>query len=155
MTQILRGERSAKEGRLRLGCSAVLLNATRKAVLLTRRADNGQWCLPGGMVEAGESVSEACEREFFEETGLTVEVVRLVGIYSNPDELVVYPDGNKAHIFVLNFEVRLKGGQAALTAETTGIDWFPIAEALGMDLFHGHALQLRDALDGKKAAFVR
>jgi 8-oxo-dGTP pyrophosphatase MutT (NUDIX family) len=155
MTQILRGTRAARQGRLRLGCSAVLLDEARNSVLLTRRSDNGQWCLPGGMIEPGETVAEACEREFFEETGLTVKVERLVGVYSNPDELVIYPDGNEAHIVVLDFEVRLIGGQAALSAETTGIDWFPVAEALSMDLFHGHALQLRDALDGKEAAFVR
>jgi len=58
-TRVMFGERIAKEGTLRLGCSAIIFDEGREKVLLTRRTDNGQWCLPGGRVEAGESVSEA------------------------------------------------------------------------------------------------
>jgi 8-oxo-dGTP pyrophosphatase MutT (NUDIX family) len=155
MTQIIRGQRVAKEGRLRMGCSAILFDENRTAVLLTRRSDNGQWCLPGGMIEPGEAIAEACEREYLEETGLQVKVSHLTGIYSNPDELVVYPDGNKAHIIVANFVVEWISGDTAITSETTGIEWFPVEEAINMDLFHGHAVQLRDALAGQKAAFIR
>jgi 8-oxo-dGTP pyrophosphatase MutT (NUDIX family) len=154
MTKILRGERIAGQGALRLGCSAVLLSPDRSSVLLTRRRDNGQWCLPGGMIEAGESVAEACEREVMEETGLQVRVRRLTGVYSDPDMLVVYPDGNKAHIVVLNFEVELLGGDPCLSPETLGIEFRPVSEAVGMDLFHDHARHLRDALSGQEAAFV-
>src|ERR671927_535856 len=96
MTQVLYGPRLSKQGQIRLGCSAAIFDEQGR-ILLTRRADNGQWCLPGGRMESGESAAEACEREVFEETGLTVHVKRLVGVYSYPDQLVVYPDGKKAH----------------------------------------------------------
>jgi ADP-ribose pyrophosphatase YjhB (NUDIX family) len=46
-----------------LGCSAAIFDE-RGRILLTRRADNGQWCLPGGRMESGESAAEACERRF-------------------------------------------------------------------------------------------
>ena len=154
-TQVVIGDRIGKEGKLRLGCSAVLFGDDRKKVLLTRRTDNGQWCLPGGMIDPGESVTEGCEREVFEETQLRVRVTRLIGIYSNPNRLTIYPDGNKATVIVLGFEVGLVGGVLGLSNETTDAQFFPIAEALQMDLFHGHAEHIRDALAGKAEAFIR
>ena len=93
MTKVVFGERIGREGKLRLGCSAVILDETRQKVLLTRRADNGQWCLPSGGMEPGESAAEACAREVREETGLHVRVVRLIGVYSDPNQLIIYPDG--------------------------------------------------------------
>jgi 8-oxo-dGTP pyrophosphatase MutT (NUDIX family) len=69
MTQVLHGERLGKQGQLRLGCTGIIFDE-HKRVLLTRRTDNGQWCLPGGGMDAGESAAEACERELWEETGL-------------------------------------------------------------------------------------
>jgi 8-oxo-dGTP pyrophosphatase MutT (NUDIX family) len=94
MSQVLYGPRLGKEGKLRVGCSATIFDSKREKVLLTQRTDNGRWCLPGGMMESGESVAEACEREVWEETGLHVRITRLIGVYSDPDQLVVYPDGN-------------------------------------------------------------
>jgi len=155
MTYILYGERIGKQGELRLGCSAVLFDKDHVKILLTRRTDNGMWCLLGGMIEAGESVAEGCAREFWEETGLRVRVIRLTGVYSDPHHVVIYPDGNQACIVVLNFEVELLSGEPVLSHETTGVDWFPIHEAVEMDLFHGHADHIRDALTGQDAAFIR
>ena len=154
-TKILYGDRLSKQGKLRLGCSAVLFDETRGTVLLTRRADNGQWCLPGGMIDPGESVTEGCEREVYEETRLRVRVARLTGVYSNPNRLTVYPDGNKAHVIVLNFEVELVSGELGLSNETTDARFFPVAKAVQMDLFHGHAEHIRDALTGQSEAFIR
>lgn len=154
-THILHARRAARQGQLRLGCSAVLLDETGSRVLLTRRSDNGQWCLPGGRVDAGESVIESIEREVIEETGLRVRVKRLTGIYSDPDQLIVYPDGNRVHMIVLTFLVERLAGEISLSNETTDICFVPLEEALTMDLFHDHVTQLRDALTGQEAAFVR
>ncbi len=155
MTHVVFGDRISRQAELRLGCSAILFDDTRARVLLTRRKDNWCWCLPGGMIEAGESVSEGCTREVWEETGLKVQVLRLTGVYSDPHHVVIYPDGNKAYIVVLNFEVALLDGEPRLSNETIGIDWFPVAEAIGMDLFHGHAQHIQDALAGRESAFIR
>jgi ADP-ribose pyrophosphatase YjhB (NUDIX family) len=155
MTNIQYGERLGKQAKLRLGCSAVLFDQSHAKVLLTRRKDNGCWCLPGGMIEAGESVSEGCEREVLEETGLRVRVRRLTGVYSDPHHVVIYPDGNQAYIVVLNFEVEFLSGNPGLSSETTGVDWFSVDQAVEMNLFHNHAQHLRDALVGNQAAFIR
>lgn len=93
MAKYYEGDRIGRKGRLLLGCSATLFDEQRAKLLLTRRADNHRWCLPGGQVEAGESVTEACEREMWEETGLRVRVARLLGVYSSPHRLLEYADG--------------------------------------------------------------
>ncbi|RME90325.1 MAG: NUDIX domain-containing protein [Anaerolineae bacterium] len=146
MTRILYGDRIGQHGELRIGCSAIIFDETRRRVLLTRRADNGEWCLPGGAMEAGESVTEACEREVLEETGLRVRVTRLIGIYSNRDALVEYPDGNRAQIVVLSFEARVLGGELRLSNETTAVGFFPLDEIEAMTLFDHHKERIHHAL---------
>ncbi len=113
------------------------------------------WCLPGGAIDAGESVTEACEREMLEETGLRIRLVRLTGVYSDPDMLIVYPDGNRVHMIVICFEVEQVGGQLHLNDESTEGGFFPVAEAINLDLFHGHAQQIRDALAAQPEPFIR
>jgi ADP-ribose pyrophosphatase YjhB (NUDIX family) len=154
-TEVRYGPRLGKEGRLRLGCSAVVFDASREKVLLTRRADNDLWCLPGGAVDAGESVAEACLRELWEETGLQGRVLRLIGVYSNPDQLVLYPDGNKAFIVALSFEVEATGGMLGLSSETTEVGYFTLAEVQGLDLIGQHRERVEDAVAGQVKAFVR
>ncbi len=154
-TTIHTGERIGREGRIRLGCSAVIFDENRQKVLLTRRADNGLWCLPGGAVDPGESVEEACTREVFEETGLRSRVTRLVGVYSDPHKLVEYPDGAKAQIVALSFEVEILGGEMGLSSETSEIGFFALEAIAGMDLLLNHEQRIRDALEGREKAFVR
>lgn len=148
MTQVVYGPRMGKEGQLRVGCSAVIFDETREKVLLTQRADNGRWCLPGGHMESGESAAEACEREVWEETGLKVRAMRLLGVYSNPDQLVIYEDGNKAFFVVLNFEVQVLEGKVGLSDETTDFGWFSLSEMASMRMHANHQMRVEDALQG-------
>ena len=60
-------------------------------VLLLRRADDRYWELPGGRVEVGESASAAVIREVVEEAGVTINVTRLAGVYSDPGHVLAYP----------------------------------------------------------------
>ena len=148
MTQILYGPRLGKEGQLRVGCSATIFDGKREKVLLTQRMDNGRWCLPGGHMESGESATEACEREVWEETGLKVRATRLLGVYSNPDQLVIYKDGNKAFFVVLNFEVQVLEGELGLSDETTAFGWFSLEEMESMPIHANHKLRVEDAMLG-------
>ncbi len=151
MTQILYGPRLGKEGQLRVGCSAVIFDEKREKVLLTQRMDNGRWCLPGGHMESGESAAEACEREVWEETGLKVRATRLLGVYSNPDQLVIYKDGNKAFFVVLNFEAQALEGEPGLSDETTAFGWFSLEEMETMPIHANHKIRVEDALLGGDA----
>jgi ADP-ribose pyrophosphatase YjhB (NUDIX family) len=61
-------------------------------LLLVRRSDSGNWELPGGRVEFGEDATAAVEREVAEESGVTISVSRLVGVFTDPGHVMVYPD---------------------------------------------------------------
>lgn len=154
MTQVLYGERISKQGKIRLGCSAAIFDEQGR-IFLTRRADNGRWCLPGGRMESGESVAEACEREVWEETGLRVRVRRLVGVYSHPDQLVVYPDGNKAHIVALHFEAEIISGTPALSNETTDFGYFTLEEMQGLEFLGRHKERIFDTLESRPEALIK
>jgi len=154
MTQILYGDRLARQGKIRLGCSAAIFDVQGR-VLLTKRKDNGQWCLPSGGVEPGESVAEACEREVLEETGLSVRVKRLVGVYSHPDQLIVYADGAKFQIIALHFEGEVIGGELGLTDETSDFGYFALNEIEGLEMLGRHKERIVDTLAGQDEAFIR
>ena len=154
MTQILYGDRIAKQGKIRLGCSAAIFDKDGR-VLLTKRQDNGQWCLPSGGVEPGESVAEGCEREVFEETGLKVRVKRFVGVYSHPDQLVIYPDGNKVQIVALHFEAEVTGGELGLSDETSDYGYFSLEEIEKLDIIFRHKERILDTRANQPEAFIR
>lgn len=154
MTQVLYGERLGRQGKLRVGCSAAIFDEHGR-ILLTRRTDNGQWCLPGGRMESGESAAEACEREVLEETRLSVRVERLVGVYSHPDQLVIYPDGNKAHIVALHFTAQVISGELGLSDETTDFGYFTLEQIQGMDLLGRHKERILDTLENQATALIK
>ena len=62
-------------------------------VLVVRRIDDGNWELPGGRIEVGESASQAVIREVAEESGVTIEVTGISGVYSDPSHVLLDPDG--------------------------------------------------------------
>ena len=116
-TRIRFGERIGKEGRLRVSSSAVIFDDSREKILLTRRKDNGLWCLPSGGMVAGESASETCIREVLEETGLVVQVTHLIGVYTSPNWLIEYADGSRAQAVAFCFEVEVVGGEEQMRNE--------------------------------------
>jgi ADP-ribose pyrophosphatase YjhB (NUDIX family) len=127
----------------------------RGRVLLQRRADFGVWGLPGGAVEVGETLERAVRREVKEETGLDVEVVRLVGAYSEPGQTTVrYPSGDVVHYVSLTFECRVVGGRPQTDAESTAQAWFA-PDVLPADVMAEHVERVRDAVARRAAAFVR
>ncbi len=154
MTQIFYGDRIAKQGKIRLGCSAAIFDEQGR-VLLTKRRDNGQWCLPSGGVEPGESVAEGCEREVFEETGLSVRVKRFIGVYSHPDQLTVYSETDKFQIIALHFEAEIIGGELGLSDETSDFGYFTIEEIKGLEMLGRHKERIIDTLANQKEAFIR
>ncbi len=138
-----------------VGCSAVIFDKDRAKILLTRRSDNGRWCLPGGQMEAGETVEEACVREVQEETGLEVVAGHLIGVYSSPDQVIEYTDGNRYHIVGLCFECQIRSGVLGLSDETTEVGYFSLAEIEQLDLMEHHRERLTDAYGGQYTTLVK
>ena len=154
MTQIIYGDRLGKQGKIRLGCSAAIFDEHGR-VLLSKRRDNGQWCLPSGGMEPGESAAEGCEREVLEETGLSVRVKRFVGVYSHPDQLIVYSDGGKFQIVALHFEAEIIDGELGLSDETSDFGYFTMEEVEGLEMLDRHKERIMDTLVNQKEAFIR
>jgi len=114
-------------------------------ILLTKREDSDVWCLPGGAVEDAESLEQAAAREAFEETGLQVRLMRLVGMYSQPR----WHHGG--HHFALFAAERLGGALRLAAGETVEVGFFDRG-ALPQPLVWWHDLPIADALDGVTGA---
>ncbi|MEI6634863.1 MAG: NUDIX domain-containing protein [Chlamydiota bacterium] len=153
--KIIHGSRIGAGSRIALCTNAVVFDAERRRVLLTRRSDNGRWCLPGGHVDPGETVAESCIREILEETGLRVRMKRLIGVYSSPDRVVEYADGNRYQIVALCFEAEVEDGTLSTSSETTASGFFAPGEIEGMDLMEHHRERIADALAANPVAFTR
>lgn len=155
MAKLVQGERIGMLGALMVGCVAVVFDANRERILLTRRSDNGRWCLPGGRMEPGESAAEACAREVREETDLDVFIGRLIGLYSSPDWLLEYADGNRYQPVTLCFEATPTGGELALSDETTEYGYFTADQLAELDMMEHHLQRIADAFAAETATRVR
>jgi ADP-ribose pyrophosphatase YjhB (NUDIX family) len=139
---------------VRPSVSAVILDR-RRGLLLQQRSDGGQWGLPGGSVEIGESVRDATAREVREETGLAVTIRRLVGVYSDPRlQVVRYPDGNVWHYVNLCFECVVRGGELRTCDETLALGFFS-PRRLPAALLPNHRVRIRDAVARHAGPFIR
>ena len=154
MAKIIIGDRVGKQGQIRAGCSAVIRDDQGR-ILLTQRADNRRWCLPGGHIDPGESVAEATAREVLEETGLVIRLGRLIGVYSSPNYLVEYKDGNKAQFVSTCIAGLGLGGVLGFSYESSVVGFFVPSLLAGMDIMVTHVIRIEDALKGQEAAFVR
>ena len=155
MSKLIHGQRIGKTGILSPGASAIIFDEAREKVFLTRRTDNGRWCLPGGAMEPGENAAETCVRETSEETCLEVRVTKLVGIYTTSDMIIEYPDGNRVQPVAFSFEAEITGGEPGLSDETTEFGYFAVDSLNGLDLMEHHLQRILDASENRERPFVR
>jgi 8-oxo-dGTP pyrophosphatase MutT (NUDIX family) len=95
-------------------------------VLCLRRADDGRWQLPAGFIDLGESIAETAVREVREETGLAIELVRVLGVYAGEEDQVTYTNGDPVQNCSTFFEGRVTGGKLCLDlGENSAMDYFP------------------------------
>jgi 8-oxo-dGTP diphosphatase len=116
-----------------VGVGAIIIEPDRTApnqtedarVLLVKRAHppiQGQWSIPGGVLEVGELVRDAAVREAREETGLIVEPSDLLGVYDR----VLYDAEKRVqyHYVLIDFLCRLAGGKLLAASDATAVRWF-------------------------------
>lgn len=144
---VRKGAGPTRHGKSRFRIAAFAIIEQAGHVLLARRRDIGWWSLPGGGVEAGETVDEGLLREVREEVCVAVEIVRLAGVYSKPQKDEV----------VLTFLCHLVPGQEACLGtsdEVSEVGWFAPAE-MPEHLLPKHRQRVVDAISGGPAAILR
>lgn len=99
--------------------AGIIFSPDQSSVLLIKRRDVPVWVLPGGGIDPGELPEHAVVREILEETGFTVKVDRLVGDYIPINRL-----SKRTHLY----ECAILAGDANLSSETRGIQFFPLAK---------------------------
>lgn len=116
-------------------------------ILLIRRSDNGKYSVPGGGLEAGETVAQAVVREVHEETGIEVDVTELVGVFSNPEHVIAYDDGEVRQEFSICFRAQPIGGDLRTSEESTEVEWVPPAELSERDIHPSILLRIQKGLE--------
>jgi 8-oxo-dGTP pyrophosphatase MutT (NUDIX family) len=139
---------------LQPGVAAIIFDE-RHRILIMKRTHGPYWCIPGGRMDVGESAPACCIRETREETGLEVDIVRLIGLYTDPQSICAYPDGNVHQSFIALFECRVVGGTLRESEETTRFHWMSREELDTFMLLPDNVLCCTDAWAHQQAAFIR
>ena len=121
--------------RKKVGKDKIILNFTcgilsqSGKILLQKRADKGTWGLPGGAIELGESSVEALVREFYEETGITVRVHKLLNVYTKYSDS--YPNGDEAQVITILYLVKPENtvsNNSFVSDETLDLEFFDVSD---------------------------
>ncbi len=133
------------------GVKAVVLRANDAEVLLVRRADNGRWTLPAGILEPGEEPADTAVREVQEETGVKADPRRLAGVATTAE--TTYPNGDRArYLDVIMVLDAVAGRPRVNDDENLEVGWFPVDATPELPPLHRRALTW--ALAGGAGRFV-
>jgi ADP-ribose pyrophosphatase YjhB (NUDIX family) len=128
--------------------ASVVLRNNRREILLLRRSGSGWWTIPTGALKKKETVTACAVRECREETGLTVELTGLVGVFSDPRHRIAYPDGEVRVPVNVCFHGQPVSGELTTDTESDEAAWVPPEN---LDDYHIHPAirrRLSHALNG-------
>ncbi|MEV6526660.1 NUDIX domain-containing protein [Longispora sp. NPDC051575] len=123
-------------------------------VLLIRRSDNDLWALPGGAQDFGEYIAQTVVRETREEAGIDVEVTGVVGIYTNPNHVVEYSDGEVRQQFSICFTANPVGGELATSDESTEVRWVAQSELDGLQINPSMRLRIDHGFERRQRPYI-
>lgn len=135
------------------GGSALVVDDVGR-ILLQRRADSGNWSLPGGTMDIGETLGAAVVRETREETGLDVELTGILGVYTDPGHVIAYQDGEVRQEFVVVFTARAVGGELAVSDESTEVRYISPAEMDALPMHESVRLRIRHHLERRSRPYI-
>jgi len=131
--------------------ATALVRNDRGEVLLIHRTDNDLWALPGGGQDFGESLPDAVVREVKEETGIDVEVINIVGTYSDPRHVIAYDDGEVRQEFSICFEARPVGGKLRESSESKEVRWVPANDVGLLNIHQSMRLRIQHGLEPSRS----
>ena len=156
ISEYLRGLRALVGSRLLLlpGVAAIVRDADDR-VLFMRRADNGQWGLPAGAIDPGETPAEAVAREVREETGLDVRPRRVAGIFGGQGFRVRYENGDEAEYTVIVFDCEVVGGTLSpADGEALELRYFAPDDAPQLQVAYPRSILRPPGSDSEPAQFA-
>src|SRR6476620_5953456 len=118
------------------------------AVLLTCRSDNGNWSMPGGAHDPGESLSMTAVRETKEETGIDVTLTGVAGIYTDPRHVIHYTSNDEVRQeFTVVYRAEYVSGEPTTSSETSIVQWVFIDEIDRLPMDRSQRMRIRWAVD--------
>jgi 8-oxo-dGTP pyrophosphatase MutT (NUDIX family) len=122
-------------------------------ILMIRRTDNDLYSIPGGQLELGETLAQAAVREVQEETGITCEVSGVIGLYSNPNHVVAYDDGEVRQEFSICFRASPLAGILRGSDESREVQWVSPEWIDELPIHDSIMLRIRHALSDDREVF--
>lgn len=126
--------------------AAAVAVCSEDRVLMVQRADNGKWTLPGGTLEIGESLPQCAARELREETNLRVDIVDVIGTYTDPEIKIEYSDGEVRQEFTIVFLGRTQDTRVQIDDESVDYSWIPLSELGSIDMASSQRKRISDLL---------
>jgi 8-oxo-dGTP pyrophosphatase MutT (NUDIX family) len=125
-------------------------------VLVIHRTDNGNWALPGGALDLGESLVQTAVREVKEETGIDCEITGLVGIYTDPRHVILYTsDGEVRQEFSVLYTARATGGEPTPSDESRDVVWVPKDDLAALEpMDRSMRLRIGHYLEGRPQPYL-
>lgn len=118
------------------------------AVLLTCRSDNGNWSMPGGAHDPGESLSMTAVRETKEETGIDVQLTGVAGIYTDPRHVIHYTSNDEVRQeFTVVYRADYVAGEPTPSSETTRVQWVPVADIDELEMDRSQRMRIQWAVN--------
>jgi ADP-ribose pyrophosphatase YjhB (NUDIX family) len=115
-------------------------------ILMIRRTDNDLYAIPGGALDVGETLTQTVQREVLEETGINVEVTGLIGIYSDPQHVIEFTDGEIRQEFSICFRATPTSGQLRTSNESKEVLWVSPADLDGLNIHPSIRLRIQHGL---------
>ncbi|MFE3086450.1 NUDIX domain-containing protein [Streptomyces albidoflavus] len=119
-------------------------------LLVIHKTDNDLWALPGGGHDIGERIADTVVREVEEETGIRVQVEGLVGLYTDPDHVLEYDDGEVRQQFSICFRARPVGGHLRTSSESKEVRWVDASDLNNLTIHPSMRLRIEHGLDAAR-----
>ncbi|MFD6415012.1 NUDIX hydrolase [Streptomyces sp. NPDC060194] len=119
-------------------------------LLVIHKTDNDLWALPGGGHDIGESIADTVVREVLEETGITVQIDGVVGLYTNPEHVLAYDDGEVRQQFSICFRAHPTGGTLRTSSESKEVRWVDPADLSELNIHPSMRLRIEHGLDDSR-----